>query len=690
MKQKILHFLKTNYLLIAFWAISILMELTAVTVTGGYFFIRKPWIYLSLMLIFTGVMYSIKNQTGRYWFAFLLLVFQFIVDLVFIVIFEMTDTIFDFSMLKLRKDGMAIIESLPINFIYISVAGLLLSAYFIFGRYFRKRMPKPVRHKRVGIAVTASVMAATLLLHGLFAFLSHRDYDASDLMSKLYRNDTSSYADKGIYGNFFDELYKGAFFSKVKLGDTDELDSYIYSEDGIYGGTEMFGKAEGYNVIAVLGESFEWFAFRDGMEGEEDAFPGGFRLSDEQIAALNAEKGTHFTCTEDVLRVLYPNLYKLYDNSVAMTNFHSREKTDISENLSIMGAYPTDKFINYDYPKNNIVTSLARTMKELYGEQNVAANSFHNGTASFYNRKTYLTRGLAFDSFIAAEKMQKMGMKNYISKGERNLDSEMVETCHEQMFPTDKRFFTYITSITQHGQYETRDNLKEYYDKLDEYGLAQLPGKKGRNYDIVRNFRTYTAAAMEVDKAIGTIDKYLIENDLYDNTILVLFGDHNAYYSSLSSDVKNIVDGKYNTKRNYTDLYRVPLMIRVGNGQDTKQKINKFTCTADILPTLYDLLGIKTYGNLLYGHSVFDTEASVLYSRAYDIFLTDKVYFSSLNQIRYKHADADAAYMQTVEQNARKLVDKISHTNRIFYYNYLSGEKGKQYYDNLRALNGMA
>ena len=173
----------------------------------------------------------------------------------------------------------------------------------------------------------------------------------------------------------------------------------------------------------------------------------------------------------------------------------------------------------------------------------------------------------------------------------------------------------------------------------------------------------------------------------------MLFGDHNAYYSSISGEVKVITDGKYDSE-NYTGLYRVPFMVRIGNGNDFKKGgkfenrriINKFTCTADILPTLYDLLGIKTFSNLLYGHSVFEDTESVLYSRAYDVFVTDKVYFSSLNKIRYKAQDADEAYMERTEKEAVLLMQKVSHTNRIFYYDYLSGEKESEYYEKLKSI----
>ena len=64
----------------------------------------------------------------------------------------------------------------------------------------------------------------------------------------------------------------------------------------------------------------------------------------------------------------------------------------------------------------------------------------------------------------------------------------------------------------------------------------------------------------------------------------------------MSSKVKDIFD--YDTDRNFTDLYNVPLMIR---DADLKEKVvesegdrfvDKFVCTADLMPTLLDLFGI--------------------------------------------------------------------------------------------------
>ena len=667
MKQKIAKILFTNYLILAYWFVSIVMELTAIAVAGGGFYIRKPWIYLSLMLIFTAGMYAIRNQSGRLWYGFALMVANFVVDLVFIVIYEMTGTIFDYSMLTLRNDGMAIIESLPINFVYVSVSGLLISAYLVFGRYFSKRAPKPAKANKIWTAVTSVVMACTLGLHAIFIVGLHNNHNPGIVMDKLYRNDTASYTDRGVLGTLFDELYKGTFFNNIDVGDMNELHDYIYKE--VSPTTSMTGKAKGYNVVTILGETLEWTAFMSQFpESDFDDFPSGFPNDDE---------------TKAKLRTLYPNLYKFYDESVAMTNFHAREKTDISENLSSIGCYPTEKITNYDYPKNTIVTSLARTYKALY--ENASAKSFHNGTTDYYNRKTYLENAAGFESFTGQDEMVEAGMTSYIPVGERNLDSDMIDTCYEEMFPTDRPFYTYITTITQHGQYEERENLKPYYDLLDENGLAPAPEKDDKDFVTKKNFRTYVAASMELDAALGRIDDYLEARGLKENTIVVLFGDHNAYYSSLSNDVKGIKDRDYEGGRNYTDLYRIPLMIRIGDGQYA-QKVTKFTCTADILPTIYDLLGIRTFSNLLYGQSVFTESESVLYSRAYDVFFTDKIFFSSLNRIYYKGVDVDAAYMKWLEETSRILLDKIGHTNRIFFCDYFQGERGVEYFEKLKAL----
>lgn len=647
--------IKNNYIPILFAFVAVCMELTAVYVTSGKLLIRHPWLYLSMLAILTLLQYFLRTNRARHICASILLSVFFVCDLVFIVIYEMTGTIFDFSMLKLRGDAMAILESVPINFTYTAISGILLSAFIVFGRTFASEDGNAAFSRFAKRALTLC-LALVLVLHLSLSYLTVAEAnDNSDLAeTKLYEPQEGGYADKGILGNLVSELYQGAF-DEVEIGDTNEIEQFLYES---VAGEEipMFGAAEGYNVVTVLAESFEWFSFLC----DEARYPNGYHVD------------------EAVLRELYPNLYSFYDTSYVMTNFHSREKTDISENLSIIGNYPLDYYLNYDYSENHIAYSLPNVMRLLYGVESI---SFHNGTNSFYNRDEYLPNAVGFSSFVASDEMETQGMTNYFDLGERNLDSEMIETCKEQMFPTDRRFNTYITTITMHGQYAHRDNLQEYYDLLDAYGLLPLQ----EDDENANTFRYYAAAAMELDRAVGVMMGYLEETGLLDHTLIVIFGDHNVYYQSLSNYVKDIYP-KSDPSADITELYRVPLMIKVG-AQSEQVVIDKFTCTADILPTILSLLGIRYYDNLYYGNSVFSEKESLLYSRAYDVFFTDQIYFTSLDHIVWASPQADESYQAEIEQRAVTLIEKISYVNRIFAADLFRGDALTRFEENMRSIN---
>lgn len=659
MKDKMKAFFKQNYLPLLFALTAILIELTAVFATSGDFYIRSPWMYLTLILLLTLVQYFFTTNHIRHIFSSIVLAAIFVFDLVFIVIFEMTGTIFDYSMLHLRSDAMAILESVPINFTYTTVGGILLSAFVAFAGDFNNEAARfsvgKIAKRILSLLLILVLTAHTALT---YAYVAEAN-DTEDIVeNKLYKENVGGYTDMGIMGNFLSEMYQGAF-DEVEVSDPAVINDFIYRN---VAGDEVpyFGAAEGYNVVTILAESFEWFSFlRDDF-----VYPNGHKAD------------------EAVLRELYPNLYEFYDSSVTMTNFHSREKTDISENLSIIGNYPLDYYLNYDYPENNIAFSLPNVMKLLY---DVDSGYFHNGTNSFYNRETYIPNALGFASFAASGEMVKKGMTDYFDLGERNLDSEMIEVCKEEMFPTDRRFNTNITTITMHGQYAHRDNLQQYYDILDEKGLLPLQEGIDEASTNANTFRYYAAAAMEFDRAIGVMMDYLKETGLIDHTIVLIFGDHNVYYQSLSNYVKDIYP-RTNPASDITELYRVPLMIKIGN-QTERVTVDKFCCTADILPTLQSLLGIRYYSNLYYGHSVFSDEESILYSRAYDVFMTDKEYFVSLDSPVYVAPDADEAYLADVEARAVALMEKVSYINQIYAANFFSGEELNRFEENMLRIN---
>ena len=659
MMKKITGFIRNNYIPFLFALLAVIIELTAVYVTSGKLFIRSPWMYFTVLGLLVVLQFFLTTDRARHIWSTVVLTILFVMDLVFIVIYEMTGTIFDFSMLKLRGDAMAILESVPINFLYTFLCGALLSAFIVFGRDFgngeTRVAPMPFFRK-----VTAALIAVLVFSHaGLVYAAASRREDDKYLQSKVFEDSAEGYAEQGVIGNLVTEMYAGAF-DEVEVGSTREITDFIYSQvSSEY--VPYYSAAEGYNVVTILGETFEWFSFIS----DPEIYPNGHYLP------------------EETLRELYPNLYAFYDSSVVMTNFHAREKTDISENLSFFGSYPLDYYTNYDYANNNIAYSLPNLMETLYG---VESKSFHNGNYTFYNRNEYLPAAVGFSEYIACEQMEQLApdvFTNYFDgRGERNMDSEMIAACADMMFPTDRRFNTYITTIAMHGRYDYRDNLQPYYDKLAEAGMAR-PSEEDEEATA---FYHYAAAAMDFDKALGMIVSELESRGLMDNTLIVLFGDHNAYYQTLTNYVKDIYP-KTDRDCDVTELYRVPMMIKIGNKITQKVEIKKFTCTADIMPTIMSLLGINYYTNLYYGNSVFSRQESVLYSRAYDVFLTDKLYFNTLDNITFRTEDVTDEYLEDVENRCLTLMKKCSYINRIFASDLFGGAEGENFADNMRAIN---
>lgn len=660
MYESIKKFIKTNCLIFLFILLAVLIDLTGVCVTSGKFYIRNPLMLLSIVGMLAVTAGFIRSQRARHIFLSTALAVLYLLDTVFILIYDMTGTMFEFSMLALKHDAMNIVESVNINFTFSFVSLLLLIGYIIFGSYVYKRIPAPIKHRSL-LAVQSAALACVLLAHGLI--IGFTDFTrVRALVNKIYSDSENAYVDYGILGNFTTEMYGGLLANRVlpltnqEIG---QLNDFIYEKTSPQ--TAYTGIADGYNVVTVLCESFEWFSFMRNAA----TYPNGFQ------------------CDESVLRTLYPNLYEFYDSSVVATNFHALEKTDISENLSIIGNYPLEVFINYSYPKNELPYSLPNVLKNLYG---VRSNSFHDGTNTFYNRNIHHVNALGFESYTSAEAMFGEEQK---SLGETNRDGEMIRACADAMFPTDRRFNTYITTISMHGQYVHRPNFEKYYEKLKDIML--LPEGFDADSQAAQALWYYCASAMELDDAVGEIMKELRTRKdangtpLLDKTIVVLFGDHYAYYQQVTNYAKDIYSSK---DENYTELYRVPLMIKVGNMQAAdKKEISKFSCTADILPTILDLLGIRYYSNLYYGHSLFDQTESILYSRAYDKFVGEKVVFTSIKKPLYKRADADEAYMSAVENRARDVMLKTEKVMDIFKHDFFQGENGDLFRTKMKALN---
>jgi len=132
------------------------------------------------------------------------------------------------------------------------------------------------------------------------------------------------------------------------------------------------------------------------------------------------------------------------------------------------------------------------------------------------------------------------------------------------------------------------------------------------------------------------------------------------------------IEEKYNS-----ELYRIPFMIYDNKlvqeyiEKEGTNVISKFTTTSDILPTILDVFGINGYKNLYYGTSMFvkDVE-SIIFSRAYGIFVTDKIIGYSADSFIYKTKGFTDEDKEDFVKRAKILLNKQKYLDKIYNTNY--------------------
>ena len=634
-------FLRNNIIFFIYFAFSIIVELSGIFVITKSFFVKSPWLLLTISLLIFSIYNFIKSRKAKNITISILLILQAILSLVLVVVFDNTGTYFDFNMLKLIGSNNNFVVTIDINYWFIIYLVLLLSSFITLTVFFKKYQDKQYRPK--SSIITSCVCVFAFLISHISVVISTNYISEEKFMNSLYRDTNEKYVELGTTGTAFNELYKMAFFNKYNKLTNSQIEEYIYTD--VSTPTDKFGISKGNNLITILVESFEWFGFIS----DTNIYPNGANLSNAQLDDL------------------YPNLRRFYNMSVVMNNHYSENKTDMSEDEALLGVYTSGDYMNYSFESNTLPTSIANTFK--LQDTNISNNFAHNNDITFYNRNKF-TPSLGYENLYFINEMVEEGATDYMAQANlggmsMNLDSEMVETMKDYLFTKDKRFNTHLSTVTMHGNYVSRPNMKKWEDKMSSLGIEI-------ENDYVKNYMIYV---MEFDYALGLMLNDLESKNLLDNTTIVIFSDHNAYMNHLSQYVKNIYD--YDAS-NYNELVRVPLMIYDPNIDH--QIINKFTTTYDITPTILDMFGINYYTNLYYGNSIFSNEESVLYSKAFDVFIADGLFFSNINNILYKSDNVTDTYIKEIESKCLALLKKIFYTNHIFYYDYFDDSQNYSTY----------
>lgn len=282
---------------------------------------------------------------------------------------------------------------------------------------------------------------------------------------------------------------------------------------------------------------------------------------------------------------LTPNLNALLEEDTLYFNhFYSTTgvgNTSDAEFSALNSLYPNDERECYRLYVDNTFQGLPWILRrEGYG-----AYAFHGYIKTFWNRdEAYKTQG--FQHYYSQEELDMTEVSGY-----GLTDKELFRQSVDILKKKEQPFFGFMITLTNHIPYE-----------LDE-SLATLTLKEG---DKGTTFGGYLQTVHYTDEAFGALITYLKEAGLYENTMIIIYGDHqgmNMETPSVKSKMSEFLEKEYN----YDEMLNVPLIIHVP-GLGESKTIDTVGGQVDILPTIANLMDVEIGQPFVFGHDLLNAE----------------------------------------------------------------------------------
>jgi phosphoglycerol transferase MdoB-like AlkP superfamily enzyme len=322
---------------------------------------------------------------------------------------------------------------------------------------------------------------------------------------------------------------------------------------------QYFGANKGKNVIILQMESFQNFLI-------------GLKVGGKEV-------------TPNMNKLAKENFH--YDNFYAMVGQGTTSDAEYVVNTSL--------YVPKHQPatQDNVKKALP-SLPKLMAANGYTTATFHTNEVQFWNRK---------------ELYSAIGWEKYYDKSFYGDDDHVAFGASDEVLYAKtldelkkiskggKPFYSQIISMSSHHPY----NIPESKIRME------LPEEL--NDTLVGR---YIQAQNYADYALGAFIDGLKQSGLWDNSIVLFYGDHQGLpVYSLDSDeqeqMKNLLGHEYG----YTDMFKIPLIMHAP-GVTYPALIKKTGGQIDILPTVANLTGVSIANQIHFGQDLLNQSSNVL------------------------------------------------------------------------------
>lgn len=363
-------------------------------------------------------------------------------------------------------------------------------------------------------------------------------------------------------------------------------------------------------------------------------------FKDKNLILFMAESFNSIAVREDVT----PTLYKLVNSGFIIKNYYSPVilSTIGGEYQELTGLYPSLDILSrvWRNGKNSYNWGIGNRFKDL----GYSVYAYHNNQYNFQNRNNYLN-ALGFSNYTGCGN----GLEKKINcKVWPQSDVEMIDSTFDDYINEDK-FLVYYATVSGHMDY----NWGNYIANKNRDLVS------GLNYSLESS--AYLATQIELDKALESLINKLSKSGKLDETVIALVGDHYPY----ALDISNINElSSY--ERDSTFLINKSNFI-LWNNKMKSINIDKVGSQIDVIPTIYNLFGVKYDSRLFAGKDILsNTEGLAIFNN--QSWVTDK---GSYNSVTKEFVSTGEDVSQEYIDNINNIVkNKVSMSKNLMKYNY--------------------
>ena len=321
------------------------------------------------------------------------------------------------------------------------------------------------------------------------------------------------------------------------------------------------------------------------------------------------------------------------------------------------------------------------SMPKYFKEKGYYTFSMHGNNGSFWNRDI-MHKNLGYDYFYSKKEYD---IDELIGLGlsDKSFFRQTIEKLKTIREEHDKFYGTLIT-LSNHTPFSDTDKYGEFDVSLKE---KQINPETGLENEVVYPYMegtklgNYFKSVHYADSALGYFIDELEANGFMDDTVLIIYGDHDARlpksdyrrlynYNKETDDIIDCdeLDDSCTVINNntYELIRKVPFIIY---SKETKNSLHTTVSDVmgmyDCMPTIGNMFGF--YNKYALGHDIFDIKENIIVVFPNGNWVTNNIYYNNQNNtfLSLKETELPTDYIENNNKYTEKLLS-VSNKTVVF------------------------